>query len=150
MKHRIPFQSVFYIAIDGEAQMHNIQVNSGGNGPFGGSPMPGYMPMPGQMPIPGQMPMPGQMPIPGSHAPGYMATSGHNMPIPGVPSGSVPSYASGYPNAYPGQTLNSPYLQVKYWNLKCIKSYQLKLLVLKFGLSFWLVGTKYLIFELFV
>jgi len=116
MKHRIPFQSVFYLAIDGEAQLHSIHINSPGNTQFGGPtrPMPGnppgYMPMPGQMPIPGQMPMPGQMTMPGSYAPGHIPSAGH---MPGAPPGTVPPYASGY-CAYPGQTHNSPYLQVCY------------------------------------
>lgn len=102
MKHRIPFQSVYYLAIDGEAQLHTIQINS-----------PGYisnMPTPGLMPMPGQMSMPGQMPMSGSHVPGFMPSAGHTH-MPGVPPGTVPQYASGY-NAYPGQNHNSPYLHV--------------------------------------
>lgn len=101
MKHRMPFQTVFYIAIDGEAQLHAIQIDSSGNRPFGGPAMPGYMSTPGHM----SMPMPGQMPVPGSQAHGYTSS------MPGIPPGSVPPYTSGY-SAYPGQTHNSPYLHV--------------------------------------
>jgi len=106
MKHRIPFQSVFYLAIDGEAQLHSIQINSGGSTQFGGPTMS----MPGNPP--GYMPIPGQMPMPGSYAPGHMSSAG-SMHMPGAPPGTVPPYASGY-SAYPGQTHNSPYLQVCY------------------------------------
>lgn len=105
MKHRIPFQSVFYLAIDGEVQLHTIQINSSGNAPFGGPPVPGYMPTPGHMP----------MPVPGSQAHGYIPSSTGHMSMPGVPPGSAPPYASGY-NAYPGQTQNSPYLYVNYFS----------------------------------
>jgi len=50
--------------------------------------------------------MPGQMPMSGGYAPGHMH-------MPGAPPGTVPPYASGY-SAYPGQTHNSPYLEVCY------------------------------------
>lgn len=108
MKHRMPFQSVFYLAVDGEAQLHSIQIS-------GGSPtmsMPGnpsgYLPVPGQMPMPGQVPMPGQMNIPGNQ-PGYMPAG--QMPMPGVHGTVGAPYSTGY-GAYPGQSHNSPYLQV--------------------------------------
>lgn len=112
MKHRISLQSVFYLAVDGDAQLHTIQINSGGpsmsmpRNPLGYMPTPGHVPMPGQMPMPGHMPMPGQMPMPlPGNPPGYMP-SATQVPMPGVP---------GY-SAYPGQTQNSPYLYVRFYN----------------------------------
>lgn len=113
MKHRIPFQSICYIAIDGDAQLHSININSSGHVPFGGPtmPVPGNPPGCMPMPVPGQMPMPGQVPMPGSYTSGYGPSVG-SMPMPGHSAGNIPPYASGYNNAYPGQTQHSPYLQV--------------------------------------
>ncbi|XP_050442338.1 galectin-4 isoform X2 [Adelges cooleyi] len=105
MKHRMPFQSVYYLAIDGEAQLHNISIISGGNVGSASMPTPGvptgFLPSGGghNMPMPGQ---PGGMPMPGH--PG-------GMPMPGHP-GSMTGVPHGY-KAYPGQTHHSSYLQKK-------------------------------------
>lgn len=88
MKHRIPFASVFYLAVDGEAQLHCVQIVSGGCGTFGGPTTP-------------------------MHGPGYMPSAGHHHThMPGIPPGPVPQYGTAQYGAYPGQTHNSPYLQV--------------------------------------
>ncbi|XP_050533678.1 galectin-4-like [Daktulosphaira vitifoliae] len=86
MKHRMPFQSVSYLAIDGDFQMQNLRIQTGGNG--SAMPTPGFMPMPGQ--------------------PGNVPTTGH-MSMPGPPLGCIPN-SPNY-SAYPGQTHYSPYLQ---------------------------------------